>query len=383
MGKTEQAPIAEDETWREEFTLDEVVIRWTPVPFRDVIGHRRIVALLARSVARDSLPPSLIFAGPVGIGKRLMANALAQALNCLSPSTRHPAPGTEHPAPEGAPEVDSCGTCAACTRIARGIHPDVLVLEPGDSGSIKIEQIRDVVDRAAYRPFEGKRRVVIIDEADALVSAAQNALLKTLEEPPSLSVFILVTFRPDVLLPTVRSRCPRLNFRPLSPNEIAGALVARGQTETEARAVAATADGSLGRALEASAEDFVQARDAAQKVLAHAASTPDPRRRIEGTKDLLANTGSGGASDRAQLSIHLRAMGSLLRDIELLATRADAGRLGVPLANPDVRPALDRLTETFRGDRGIRAFTAVNHALVALERNAGVKTVADWLVLEL
>lgn len=345
------------------------------MPFRDVIGHRRIVALLARSVARDSLPPSLIFAGPAGVGKRLAATALAQALNCLNLSTEHPAPGTRHQALE----VDACGTCAACARIARGVHPEVLVLEPGDTGSIKIEQVREVVDRAAFRPFEGRRRVVIIDEADALVPAAQNALLKTLEEPPSLSVFILVTARPDMLLPTVRSRCPRLNFRPLSPNEIAGALVARGQTETAARAVAAAADGSLGRALEASADDFVQARDVAGRVLAHAASTPDPRRRIEGTKDLLANTGSGGASDRAQLSVHLRAMGSLLRDVALLATRGDAGRL----ANPDVRPALERLTPTYQGARGIHAFAAVDQALVALERNAGVKIVADWLVLEL
>ena len=334
------------------------------MPFRDVIGHRRIVELLAKSIARDSLPPSLIFAGPAGVGKRLTATSVAQALNCLRI--------------QSAP-FDACGTCAACARIARGIHPDVLVVEPGDSGSIKIDQIRDVVDRSAYRPFEGRRRVVIIDQADALVPAAQNGLLKTLEEPPSLSVFILVTARPDVLLPTVRSRCPRLSFRPLSPDEIAGALIARGQTETAAHAVAAAADGSLGRALEASADDFVQAREVAGQVLAHAASTTDPRRRIEGAKDLLVNTGAGGAADRSQLTVHLRAMSSLLRDIELLGTRADAGRL----ANPDVRLALERLTKTYQGDRGVRAFAAVDTALDALERNTGVKTVADWLVLEL
>jgi DNA polymerase-3 subunit delta' len=303
------------------------------MPFRDVVGHRRIVALLARSVARDSLPPSLIFAGPAGVGKRRAANAVAQALNCQSPVTSHQSPG-----------VDACGTCAACTRIARGVHPDVLVLEPGDTGSIKIEQVRDAVDRAGYRPFEGRRRVVIIDEADGLVPAAQSALLKTLEEPPSMSVFILVTARPDVLLPTVRSRCIRLGF-------------AEGAKE----------------------QVDVEAREMAGQVLAYAASTPDPRRRIEGTKELLAGTGSGGASDRAQLSIHLRAMGSLLRDIALLAARADAGGL----ANPDVRPALDRLTQTYKGARGVRAFAAVDVALVALERNAGVKVVADWLVLEL
>src|SRR5437773_7531578 len=149
------------------------------MPFRGVIGHRRIVALLARSVARDSLPPSLIFAGPAGVGKRLTATALAQALNCQSPVGSLQSAG-----------IDACGTCAACTRITRGVHPDVLVVEPGDTGSIKIEQVRDIVDRAAYRPFEGRRRVVIVDVADALVAPAQNALLKTLEEPPPSSVLL-------------------------------------------------------------------------------------------------------------------------------------------------------------------------------------------------
>src|SRR5262245_54240505 len=175
------------------------------MPFRDVPTHRRIVELLSRSVARGTLPPSLIFSGPHGAGKRLTALAVAQALNCLHPRSADARDATRGP-------VDACGTCAACVRITRGVHPDVLVVEPGDSGAIKIDQIRDIVDRAAFRPFEGRRRVVIVDDADALVPAAQNALLKTLEEPPSSSVFILLTSRPDVLLPTVRSRCIRLMF---------------------------------------------------------------------------------------------------------------------------------------------------------------------------
>jgi len=337
------------------------------MPFRDVIGHRRIVALLARSIARESLPPSLIFTGPAGVGKRLTALAVAQALNCLAPTST------------AAFEIDACGACAACTRIARGVHPDVLIVEPGDNGSIKVDQVRELIDRAAYRPFEGRRRAVIIDEADALVTAAQNALLKTLEEPPSRSVFTLVTARPDALLPTVRSRCPRLAFRPLPAHDIAAALVARGHGEADARAVAATADGSLGQALEASAGELVAARDVAQHVLAQAAAGGAPGRRIESAKDLLTKTGAGGAGDRQQLAAHLRAMASLLRDLELLSTRADARAL----ANPDVQPALERLTDAYRGERGVRAFTAVDRALVALERNASVKIVADWLVLQL
>src|SRR5262249_47350540 len=108
--------------------------------------------------------------------------------------------------------TDACGVCASCSKIARNIHPDVVIVEPGDTGAIKIEQVRDVIERTAYRPFEGRRRVVIIDQADTIVHAAQNALLKTLEEPPPSSVFILLTALPDQLLPTVRSRLIRLAF---------------------------------------------------------------------------------------------------------------------------------------------------------------------------
>ena len=155
------------------------------MPLQEILGHRRLVALIARSVSRQSLPPSLIFSGPAGVGKRLTAMAVAQLLNCTKRVGE-------------APNIDACGVCAACTRIARGVHSDVIVVEPGDSGAIKIEQIRDIVDRAGYRPFEGRCRVVIVDGADALVPAAQNALLKTLEEPPSASIFILVTSQPDL-----------------------------------------------------------------------------------------------------------------------------------------------------------------------------------------
>ena len=331
------------------------------MPFRDVIGHRRLVGLLVRSIRQESLPPSLIFAGPSGVGKKLVALAAAQTLNCSHLL-----------------EGDACGTCSTCTRIARGIHPDVLLIAPGESGSIKIEQIRDVIDFVAYRPFEGRRRVVIIDRADLLVSAAQNALLKTLEEPPSSSVFILVTSRPDVLLSTVRSRCPQLRFRRLDVDDVTTVLIKQGRREAEARVAAATADGSIGQALEAAEGDFVEAREAAVRVLALAVAVDEPRRRIESAKDLLAKTGGSGAGDRQQLAVRLRAMASVLRDVELLAARGDARAL----ANADVKPAIERLTG-FQGDRGIRAFNAVDRALMALDRNAGVKIVADWLVLQL
>ena len=338
------------------------------MPFRDVVGHVRLVDLLSRSVAGSTLPPSLLFAGPAGIGKHLTALAVAQALNCTQGSAFKV---------EGS-GADACGVCPACTRIARGVHPDVLLVTPGDSGAIKIDQVRDIVDRAQYRPFEGRRRVVIIDQADALVHPAQNALLKTLEEPTPSSVFILVTSLPDMLLPTVLSRCPQLRFRPLSLEEMTKALMARGRTETAARAVAATAAGSLGQALQASADEFVESRDLAQDVLEKAAAQHDPARRVETAQQLITKPPSG-VTERDQLATHLRAMAVLLRDVEVLATGADERTL----ANADVRPALERLSATYRGERGTRAFAAVDRALFALQRNAGVKLVADWLVLQL
>ena len=161
------------------------------MPFRHLAGHRVLLDLVARAAARGSLPPSLIFAGPDGVGKRLAAVSLAQLFNCTN------VVGEVHGEP-AEPAPDACGECNACRRIARGVHADVLVIEPGDTGSIKVDQVRAAIDRTAYRPFEGRRRVVIVDNADAMEAPPQNALLKTLEEPPAASTFVLVTSRQHI-----------------------------------------------------------------------------------------------------------------------------------------------------------------------------------------
>jgi DNA polymerase III subunit delta' len=346
------------------------------VPLVDVVGHRRLISLLSRAIARDTLPPSMLLAGPAGVGKRRTALALAQALNCLDPKSAVPHQGAGQTA---LLERDACGACAACRRISRGVHPDVIVIEPGDSGSIKIEQVRDVIDRAGYRPFEGRVRVVIVDEADALMPAAQNALLKTLEEPPSASIFILVSSMPDSLLPTVLSRCPRLRFGPLAASDIAGVLMRDHEyEEADARAVAADADGSVGRALSAASADLTEARASAQRLLEHAARVADPSRRLDAAKDLAAKKATP-AAEREQLSACLRATASLLRDLGLIADRADPATL----ANTDLTPQLQKLSRTFDSGRAGRAFSAVDQAIAALERNASPKVVADWLVLQL
>jgi DNA polymerase-3 subunit delta' len=335
--------------------------------FADIVGHRRLLSLLTRAISRGTLPPSLLLAGPRGIGKRLTATAIATTLNCLRPR------------PTNAFETDACGECPSCRRIARGVHPDVIVLEPEESGAIKIDQVRDVIDRANYRPFEGRRRAVIVDEADALVPQAQNALLKTLEEPPSASVFLLVSSMSDALLPTVRSRCRPLRMGELTSVEIAEVLIRDHQySESDARVAAAEAGGSVGRALEARGVDIGEAREAAQRLLYQMSRVSDPARRLDAARDLVGKA-SGGSRERDHLAVRLRVLASLLRDLGLLAANAEA----TSLANTDLRTDLSRLRDVFDGERTTRAFGAVDRALVALDRNAGPKVVADWLVLQI
>jgi DNA polymerase III subunit delta' len=337
--------------------------------FRDLAGHRRVIRLLSRSVAAGSLPPSLIFAGPDGVGKRRVALAVAQALNCLA---LHRTDAADIP-------LDACGVCPVCRRIERGVHPDVWMVEPGETGAIKIEAVRDITDRASYRPFEGRRRVFIVDDADALMGPAQNALLKTLEEPPAGSVFILVTSRPDVLLPTVRSRCPRVRFGPLTASEVAGVLVdAHRYPEREARAAAAVAGGSVGRALRARSGELADVRDAAWQLLQGVAAARDPRRCLEVvTRNRKSSSSSG--RERDELGGQLQALRSLLRDLEVLATRAPEAAL----VNVDLRSELELLSGSYGGERARRAFSAVDRALAALDRNASPKLVADWIALQL
>ena len=321
------------------------------------------------------------FVGPEGVGKRRVAVALAQAVNCLEPGSASGRPtASRRTRASEVSGVDACGGCANCQRIARGLHADVVMIVPGDSGTIKIDQVRDAVERAGYRPFEGRRRVVIIDDADTMGPDAQNALLKTLEEPPPTSVFVLVTSRPDVLLSTVRSRCPRLRFGRLSTAEITGELVkSHDYDQGSGHAAAASADGSLGRALHADSSELARAREAAARALVGAAASPDPRRRLDCAKDLIGKK-DGAASDRDRLALRLRALTSLLRDIGLLATRADEGKL----ANADLAPDLQRLVKAYDSNRTLRAFSAVDRALGALvDRNASAKVVADWLVFQL
>ena len=171
---------------------------------KDIMGQNKAISILLRTIQRGRVPSSYLFAGESGIGKKLTAINLAKALNCISE-----AQSAERE------EIDACDECSSCKKIAAGTHPDFLLISP-ESDQIRIEEIRSIDDVLSLKAFEGKCKTVIVDNADTLNQYAANAFLKTLEEPPGNSLIILISSNPDRLPDTIRSRCSRINFAPLS-----------------------------------------------------------------------------------------------------------------------------------------------------------------------
>jgi DNA polymerase III subunit delta' len=209
------------------------------MPFSTIIGHRSTIASLQIAAARQRLAHAYLFHGEEAIGKRTTALAFAQALLC------------ERTASDV--ELDSCGQCRSCHQTGVRTHPDYFVVEPDRelaTPQIKIEQIRDIEHQIMYRPLAGDRKVCMIDDADRLTIGAANALLKTLEEPPDHSLFLLITSRPASLPATIRSRCQALRFATPARTDVEAALILkREMPPADARFLAMISDGRLGEAL--------------------------------------------------------------------------------------------------------------------------------------
>ena len=214
-----------------------------------VVGQPRAIDALQAALRSGAVHHAYLFAGPEGVGKELAAVGLAQALTC----------------PEKPNE--GCGTCSGCTRIAKGSHPDVTWLMPDaervarglagrsdfsgtPSREIRVEQIRGLLERIALRGLESKRKVALVVDAHLMNPQAQNAFLKTLEEPPADTTLVLLASAPDKLLPTIRSRCSKVYFGPLPMELVAERLQKERKLDAQTAELAAVmAGGSLGRAL--------------------------------------------------------------------------------------------------------------------------------------
>jgi DNA polymerase III subunit delta' len=212
--------------------------------FSEITGHQQQLNTLRSAMASGRLHHAYLLLGPEGLGKRTVAIALAKAIYCVGS------------------EQDYCGRCVNCARITNGNHPDVRLIEPlADKKEISIQQIRELQRELNYRSFSGKRKIAIIDPAILMNSSAQNALLKTLEEPPLDSLIVLIAPNAGGLLPTLRSRCLRLSFAPLSSAQVAAFLESQhGMQADEAKLLAAMSMGSIGAAANLDKDELIEKR---------------------------------------------------------------------------------------------------------------------------
>lgn len=213
--------------------------------FNEILGQEQALHILLQAITHQQVAHAYLFTGPEGVGKKKTALALAQYLNCTAPDK-----GTS-----------SCGVCPSCLQAASGNYPDLFLIEP-DGATIKIEQIRTLLDKLSLRSYAGGYQIIIIDQAHTMTEQASNCLLKTLEEPSGNAVFCLITSQSAALPITILSRCQQLQFHPLAP-EVLQQILQKKYPEKQSRIglVSALAKGSLHTAEEIlNNEEFTQAR---------------------------------------------------------------------------------------------------------------------------
>ncbi len=312
--------------------------------FDSLIGNNEIKATMRRMIRNGRVPRSMLLAGPDGAGKREFAFELARAFVCVA-------------------KVDGecCGKCSACVRCDKFVFPApdakkdlferVFLSEHTDVGTvipcrnnILVESIRELEREANFRPYEGEARFFIIDDADKMNDAASNALLKTLEEPPTTSYVFLVTSRPDSLLQTIRSRCQMIRFAPVPANEIADLLISRKPIgRPDAELIARLSAGSVGRAMAFDLEKFRAQRNAMLSVVESVAG----RGRPDFLELLKASEMLSDAKFKDEYAERLDTLQSLIHDIWTIA----AGGADTFVVNADISAKLAKLAEALDSAR--------------------------------
>jgi len=244
--------------------------------FDAIRGQARAVEVLARAVASGRVAHAYAFVGPSGVGRKLTALAFAQTLLCSRPLTLPSPPGGGEDKGEG---VNACGTCRACRKVERGVHPDLMLIGPTPPESnprgtvaIRLGAIRELERWAQLCPAEGPWKVFIVDDAGKMTPETPQAFLKTLEEPPARTVIILILSQTRELPATVLSRCEVVRFVPLEEEETIALLEARGMDGPTARLLARASQGRPGLALAQDPGVWVEQREQALSILAEVAA---------------------------------------------------------------------------------------------------------------
>ncbi len=323
------------------------------MPFSDIIGHERPKRWLQAAMRSGRLAHALLFHGEERIGKLLTARVLAQAVNCEA------SPPLDPP--------DACGTCRSCRQIETGAHPDVTILAAtGEKG--ETDHAREIESRFIYRPLIGRLKIVVLDNADLLRREGANALLKTIEEPPSDSLIVLVSSRPEALLPTIRSRCQAIRFAPLAQDLVEATVRQRRKLpEQDAHFLAVISGGRLGFALDAEPEAFRAERAEFLKLVSLAS--------VESPGALLAVCETVGKSDQAEAA--LTWLSAWFRDLALVKAGGDRARL----VNADRVAELEALAARLSLDAIVELAAYVESMHRGLERNLNKQMMLEGLLL--
>lgn len=283
--------------------------------WNNIIGHKQVITQLCLMQQEDRIPHAMLFCGTDGVGKFLVAEALAAAILCHAPVHNQ-----------------ACGHCKACRALAAGTHPDFFQIQPESetkaAPAIRIEAVRKLQEEIARIPLLSERRVVIMQEADKMNEAAANCLLKTIEEPSGQIVFILLTSRPSALLDTIISRCMRVEFGILQPEELVAILHQQGIEEPLAGKLASIADGSVSKALAMQDEELLNLQTQAFD-LASAAGTLGVEQLLQLAKEMSNHS-------RERLIQWLGFLAMIYRDLLMLYSGS-----GLPLYN---QSDIDRLS---------------------------------------
>lgn len=334
------------------------------MPFKDILGHDREIGILKKALANDRLAHSFLFSGPDGCGKRLTAISLAKSLNCSESKD------------------DFCGTCQNCREIENLSYTDVFMVEPRGpeskgaevdytGGTIKIDAVRDIQHRLAYKAIRGGKKVCIVNGAEKMNRDAQNAFLKTLEEPPSDSIIILIISDGATLLPTILSRCQRINFRPLPRNILIEMIKQKLQASEDTSAlIASLSGGSIGKALGWDKELILEQRKENIGRLTHLSLT-DPEKIFKAAEDI--------AKGDSPVEL-LEFLKIWYRDIALLKE----GREDV-IVNSDLLPLLKEHAKDQTLEGLISGFMLINQAQVDMmpPRYANKQLTVENLLIQL
>ncbi len=319
--------------------------------FSEIIGHQKPLETLRAALASGRLHHAYLMLGPEGVGKRTVAHALAKAIHCTEMDN------------------DFCGSCPNCSRIQTGNHPDVRTIEPGvGKKEIGIQQIREIEKELNFRAFSGKK-VVIIDPAVLMSLSAQNALLKTLEEPPRDSLLILIASNSGGLLPTLRSRCLRLSFGPLPKGLIADFLLAREtMTRDDAQFVAAMSMGSLGTALELDREELSAQRRSWIDIMS-SLTLGDYRAALDAAEAL-----SGSREESLRF---LAWVETWYRDLLIYELTQETPEL----INVDMLPQIQQQSGTAKLDSVLLSLSQIAGAAARIQRNLNRRMVLETLFI--